>query len=151
MKETGFLFWIQTDKRIIMCFKIHLEFTWSRLQMDNVDCVDSTPSHDHAHIAEEVNSTWIWVNSTLWTPLWVNNLNISSELTQSPIVLKYCAVNFPRSHRVNPFHPQIEWNSPTHTTRKENSYIQQLIWWIQVVYWIMFMDILHTAIPLCNN
>jgi hypothetical protein len=46
--------------------KIHLESTWlpPGLQMDYVDCVDSTPPH--AYDAEKVDSTWILVDST-WT------------------------------------------------------------------------------------
>jgi hypothetical protein len=44
--------------------KIHLESIWTPpgLQMDYVDCVDSTPPH--AYDAEEVDSTWILVDST---------------------------------------------------------------------------------------
>ena len=51
---------------------------------------------------------------SLWTPLQMNNPKINSEITHSSVThcsdeyqVKVGEMNFPRSHQVNPFHPQL--------------------------------------------
>jgi len=86
-------------------------------------------------------------------PLRMNNPRISGELTQSPVVLvntvKVSKVNFPRSHLVNPFHPQLGRDSPDRKSRK----VKQLYSTDNLVNLVLnrLVRTLHPATLLCDR